>query len=625
MKRNFKIKTSALIFLGAMFLTLIAFVIAPELGGIGAISMATLVPVWGIVKDGTFKELSVDEIAELSKEDQDKYFADKAENQRAKLIADFDKKLNESTKDFLKKEEVDQIKKDFADTIKDLDVEALNKYSETIKSLKDNVKTVEDAAKEIKGIVKTQGEELRKMQDRAPKVPDVRRKASRKTHMEELIKNALTSKEFEQFKQRGFSGATSKMVLDQEDGKIQLKRLGSEKGDESAIVEKATVATSSHTGTVMISEVSDIVRDDAPTRVSHVRDLLNVSMTDQAQIVAGQVYDFTDALTLGAVMLAENGQAPESVFKSKENTWGLKRIANSMRLSKREISVNGLQWVLDKVLSKLPDATLFVEDVQLLFGDGTGDNVKGLTKDAQAFNLAPNTYIATDFASIATYDGGAQTLVTFAAAHKLKNGDTLTIANATAGAAATAYNKAHEAVEVINTTQVIIDATYVADPNVAANWTGSSTSPFYNKIDGAQEYDVLAVTDAMLEAGEYAVTGHVIHPSQATQIGLLKDTQGNYLNISKDANGRITGINGKPVATTTAMPYGKFLSGDFSRNGVELREFTPLNIQFAEDVESVKKNEIVIVIQEEIIFPIYNPYWFTYGKFSTAKTQLETP
>lgn len=620
MKRNFKIKTSALIFLGAMFLTLIAFVIAPELGGIGAISMATLVPVWGIVKDGTFKELSVDEIAELSKEDQDKYFADKAENQRAKLIADFDKKLNESTKDFLKKEEVEQIKKDFADTIKDLDVEALNKYSETIKSLKDNVKTVEDAAKEIKGIVKTQGEELRKMQDRAPKVPDVRRKASRKTHMEELIKNALTSKEFEQFKQRGFSGATSKMVLDQEDGKIQLKRLGSEKGDESAIVEKATVATSSHTGTVMISDVSDIVRDDAPTRVSHVRDLLNVSMTDQAQIVAGQVYDFTDALTLGAVMLAENGEAPESVFKSKENTWGLKRIANSMRLSKREISVNGLQWVLDKVLSKLPDATLFVEDVQLLFGDGTGDNVKGLTKDAQAFNLAPNTYTAGAISSVATYNGGAQALITFAAAHGLKNGDNLTIANATE----TSYNTTHTSVEVINTTQAVIDLAYVAEADTSA-WTGSSTSPFYNKIDGAQEYDVLAVTDAMLEAGEYTVTGHVIHPSQATQIGLLKDTQGNYLNISKDANGRITGINGKPVATTTAMPYGKFLSGDFSRNGVELREFTPLNIQFAEDVESVKKNEIVIVIQEEIIFPIYNPYWFTYGKFSTAKTQLETP
>ena len=67
------------------------------------------------------------------------------------------------------------------------------------------------------------------------------------------------------------------------------------------------------------------------------------------------------------------------------------------------------------------------------------------------------------------------------------------------------------------------------------------------------------------------------------------------------------------------------MSGDFSRTGAELKEFTPLNIQFVEDVTTVKKNEIVVVIEEEIIFPIYNPYWFTFGKFATAKTQLETP
>lgn len=569
-----------------------------------------------------FKELSVEEIGKLSPEDQTKYFADKAEHQKAEMIKDFESKIDEKTKDFLNKEEVDKIKTDFAAQIKDMPIEALNKYNETISGLKTEIKSVEDLAKEVKEIARIQGTEMNKLKE-GNSIPDVRRKASRKAHIEELIKQSLSSKEFETFKSRGFVGASSKMVLGQEGNQIKLKTLSDD--GEGAPIEKATVATTSHTGTVLISDVSDIVRDDAPTRVSHVRDLLNVSMTDQAQVVAGQVYDFSDALTLGAVMLAENGQAPESVFKSKENTWGLKRIANSMRLSKREIAVNGLKWVMDKVLAKLPDATLYVEDVQLLFGDGTGDNVLGLAKGAQAFDLAPNTYIATDFASHATYNSGAQTLVTFAAAHALKNGDSLTIANATAGAAAAAYNKTHAAVEIINTTQVVIDAAFTADPNVAANWTGSSTSPFYNQIDNAQEYDVLAVSDANLEAGEYACSAHVIHPSQATQIGLLKDSQGNYLNISKDANGRITGINGKPVATTTAMPYGKFISGDFSRNGVELREFTPLNIQFAEDVESVKKNEIVIVIQEEIIFPIYNPYWFTYGKFSTAKTQLETP
>lgn len=561
------------------------------------------------MKDGKFADINDEQKEALTVEELAQYTTDKSEHQRDKLIADFDEKVKEATKDFLTKKEIDQVKSDFEATIKDMPVEALNKYVKTIEDLKKEAKTTLELAEEIRDIAKAQGNEILALKNRGPQIPDVRRKGKRKDQIEGLIKLAFNSEAFTEFEGRGFKGASNKMCLDQKDGKVLLRDLAT----------KATVDTSDHTGNVMISEISDIVRDDTPTRMSHVRDLLNVSMTDQAQIVAGQVYSFTDALTLGAVMLAENAEAPESVFKSKEQTWTLKRIANSMRISKRTIKVNGLKWVMDKVLAKLPDATLFVEDVQLLFGDNVGNNVQGLANDAQAFNLTPNTYSASAFASVATYNSGTQALITFAAVHGMKNGDNLIIANATEAT----YNATHASVEVINTTQVIIDLTFVTEADTSA-WTGSSQSPFYLGIDLAQEYDVLAVADAGLEAGEYTNTGFVIHPSQGTQIGLLKDTQGNYLNLSKDSSGRITGVNGKPVAYTTAMPYGKWLNGDFSRNGVELKEFTPLNIQFVEDVGSVKKNEIVIVIEEEIIFPIYNPFWFTFGKFSTAKTQLET-
>lgn len=561
------------------------------------------------IVDGAFKARSDDERKELSTEQLAAYTTDKNQASIDKLVADFDKKIAEKTSEFLTKTEIGKIKSDFATSIKAMDSEALNKYANTIEDLKTKVTTTEELAAEIKEIVRAQGIEISK--GIGSKIPDARRKLNRADQLKTIIAMGLNSSEFKEFEGRGFKGASNKMMLDNKEDVISLKD----------VTTKATVDTSSHTGTVMISEISDTTRDDTPTRMTHVRDIINVGMTDQAQIVAGQVYDFTDALTLGAVMLAENGEAPESVFKSKENTWGLKRIANSMRISKREIKTNGLQWVIDKVLSKLPDATLFVEDVQLLFGDGTGNNVLGLSKSAQAFNLAPNTYVATNFLNVATYNGGAQALITFNIAHNIKNGDNLTIANATEAT----YNATHTSVEVINTTQVVVDVVYVAEAvGLVDDWTGGSTSPFYQAIDGAQEYDVLAVADANLEAGEYAVSGHIIHPSQATQMGLLKDTQENYLNISKDGNGKVVGVNGKPIVTTTAMPYGKFLSGDFTRNGVELREFTPLNIQFVEDVETVKKNEIVIVIEEEIIFPIYNPYWFTFGKFSTAKKQLET-
>lgn len=565
-----------------------------------------------------FKEKTVEEIGKLSSEDQTKYFADKAEHQKNELIKSFDAKIEEKTKDFLSKDEIDKVKESFNALVKDMPIKALNEYVKTIDNLKKEVKTAKELAEKIKGIAEEQGTEISKLKE-GVSIPDARKKLTRDDQLKVLIDRAFKSQAFEDYKSGGFSRATGKMALDNdESGKIQLVKVVAD-ADKSG-TEKAVIPISTnHTGTVMISEIKDVVRDDTPARKKHVRDLLNVGMTRQAQIVAGQVFDYSDSLTLGAIVLAENGVAPESVFKSKENTWGIGRIANSMRISKRWFKTNGLQWVIDHVLAKLPDATYTVEDYQLLFGDDSGDNIQGLSGDAQTFDLTPNTYVATDFSSVATYNSGTQALITFAAAHGIKNGDNLVLADTTA----TTYDGTHTAVEVVNATQVVIDQAFTVDAGVAA-WTGSSQSIFYQAIDGAQEVDVLSVVRALLAAGEYNATGHVVNPQQTIQMGLLKATDENYLNIQKDANGEVVGVGGLPIATTTAVPAGKFFSGDFSRNGAELLEYTPLSISFVEDGTTAKANEILVVIEEEIIFPIYNPFWFIYGKFADAKTQLET-
>lgn len=572
------------------------------------------------IVDGKFVELKADELKELSSEDLGAYTADKNKDFVDTAIKSVEAKIDNMKDGLLSKEDATNIKADFTNALKGLDTEALSKYVDTIASLKTEVKDANELSKEIKEIAKAQGLAIKAMGE--SKIPNARKKLTRDDQLKTLIDHAFKSEAFESYKDSGFTSKTGKMALSNDDsGKIELIKVVADADNRGA--EKAVIPISTnHTGTVMISEIKDVVRDDTPSRKKHVRDLLNVGMTNQAQIVAGQVYDWTDALTLGAIMLSENGVAPESVFKSKENTWGLGRIANSMRISKRWFKTNGLQWVIDHVLAKLPDATYTVEDFQLLFGDGSGDNVTGLSKSAQAFNLTPQTYAATAFLSVATWNAGAQSLVTFNAAHGIKNGDSLTIANATS----VPYNDTHTAVEVVNATQVIIDEAYIAETlgNVSA-WTGSSQSIFYQAIDGAQEVDVLSVVRALLSAGEFNATGHVVNPQQTIQMGLLKATDENYLNIQKDANGEVVGVGGLPIATTTAVPAGKFFSGDFSRNGAELLEYTPLSISFVEDTTTAKANEILVLIEEEIIFPIYNPYWFMYGKFADAKTQLETP
>jgi len=534
------------------------------------------------------------------------------ENLMNEILDKFNSSVDDKLKSFMKQEDVDKVKNSVNDSLSKFNQEGLAQYKETIEKYDAEIMSLKEMNDEIRKIAKNQAIQIDEL--KAPKMPDARTKLTRDEQLKLLIANGFMSKAFNDFEGTGYKGFSQKITLDNDaDGKIVLV-------DASSHTNKVVIPITSHSGTVMISEISDVIRDDTPSRKMHVRDLLNVSQTSSAQIVAGQVTGWTDALTLGATVLAENTAAPESVFTSTEATWAVKRIANSMRISKRWFKTNGLKWVIDWVLAKLPDATYAVEDFELLFGDGSGNHVTGLADVAQAFDLTPNTYSSSAFSSVATWNGGTQALVTFAAAHSMRNGDSLAIANASESA----YNATHTAVEVVNATSVVIDVAYIAEADTSA-WTGTSTNIFYHAIDNAQEYDTLAVVEALLEVDEFAVSGHVVNPQQKVQMGLLKATDDNYLNIQRDSAGRVVGVNGKPIVATSAMPAGKYLSGDFTRNGAELKEFTPFNIQFVEDVTTVKANEIVVVVEEEIIFPVYNPYAFIYGKFADAKTELETP
>lgn len=521
------------------------------------------------------------------------------------LLAKFNENIKEQTKDFLNEEQLTMVKGDFEAQIKTMNEEQLTKFNEIVESLKEDAITTKEAHTELKDILKEQAREIEGLKSNKETVLT---QMSRKEVLGSLIKQSFYSDEFKDFQSKNFKGASNSMTLN-------------EKAELVDHATKAVIPISNHTGTVMISEISDVVRDDVPARKSHIRDILSVTPTNQAQIVAGQVYDFTDSLTMGAVMLSENEETPESVFKSKENTWTQKRIGNSFRISKNWFDVNGVDWVVDHILAKIPDAMFTQEDFQLLFGDGVSKNVKGLTQDAQSVLLEDYVSIAaTGVSSVATYSAGAQALITFAAEHGIRNGDDVTFASATEAT----YNAEHKAVEVVNAFQIVIDLTYVAEA-VTTAWTTTVDSIFADSIDNAQEVDCLMVTQALLEAGEFGATAHVVNPQQRVQMGLLKDLNANYLNIEKDSMGKVIGVGGLPLVATTAMPTGKYLTGDFSRSAVELRELKSFSIQFAEDVETAKKDEIVLIVQEKIIFPIYNPYWFMYGKFATVKAQIEKP
>ena len=392
---------------------------------------------------------------------------------------------------------------------------------------------------------------------------------------------------------------------------------GSYKGKSGAIELKGVVdITNDYTGTVLISSRSNRVLDHPANRKLYMRDVISVMPTDMPFHVYSEVYTWDKNIA----METENGTLNESSFLVREVSTGTKRLGTFVKISKRMLK--SLPWLTSHLSTKLPDALKFVEDYQILFGDNTGNNLNGIVRNAQAFDLTYATYIATAFTSIAQYGTNAAaddgTLITFAAAHSLKNGDILTLANTTGAT----YDGDH-IVNVVSATVVMITQDYDADANVAANWTGSAKNAMYHKVNGAQQIDVLIASVATLNRGEYQATGIAINPIEAALIRMLKSTTEEYLKAIEIRNGIIY-IANVPVIETNAMPAGYFLVGDFQR-AVELLEFSGMTLEFADDVSYKLANQVAVIIQEEVILPIYNKYMFVYGDFTTAKSELETP
>lgn len=498
----------------------------------------------------------------------------------------FDSKIEEAQKGNMTKEEYESFKLDIQNKLKDLNIE------ETVKT------QIHEKHAELLDELKTLGIEVKKLKESNIDMSDKEKKAfqnmTRKQQFSYLMEKAMQSDDFEAWANTDMKGATPKM---------------------DAL--KVTGLASDHTGDIFVTEPVDNVRD-IPRMQPHMRDFLAVGATDETKITFPEVKDYNDIYTLGTQMLSENQEVTDVSFKSVEQTSAVARLGVSMNVSKRYFRGRS-RSIIDHVVAQVPDALMFKEDVQILHGDGNGTNLNGIITDARAFDLTPTTFVATNFASVASYDGGAKTLVTFDVAHGLLSGDKLTIANATEAS----YNATHEDILLIDEKSVVINLTYVVEADTSA-WTGTGTSYWYQSVDGAQEFDVLSAAASILEAGLYNANAIFVNPQTTRRIGTLKGNDLHYIGVSRDAAGRLN-MDGIPIISIPVIPAGWFLIGDFSAKNIEIKDYTTMSIQFLEDVTTNKTNSVVVLADEEIHLVKYNPKWYIYDRFSSAKTQLETP
>lgn len=61
--------------------------------------------------------------------------------------------------------------------------------------------------------------------------------------------------------------------------------------------------------------------------------------------------------------------------------------------------------------------------------------------------------------------------------------------------------------------------------------------------------------------------------------------------------------------------------GDFNMASA-LVDYSSLTLEWAEDVETKLCNEVVLIAQEEVIFPVYMPWAFAYGDLAALKEAI---
>jgi HK97 family phage major capsid protein len=532
-----------------------------------------------IVND-KFKELSNDEFKELSTEDMAEYTTAKSDAKLKALKTEIKELTDRLNTDKISKEDFQKELKSWESKLEDFDAEKFKAYQKSLTKIEE------------------------KMEAMAEKL----NKASENNFGEKVTLNKSISDTIDENKEllEGFAKNTGKAVVMQMKGVVNI--------------------TDDTTGDSYITNVTNRIVDAPEVARFNIRNLLTIQTTDMPQIAFMVVTDWSDSTG----MVSENGELPESSFKEEEEIFSTKRLGTFINISKNMLK--SMKQLIQHISQKLPARLKFVEDNQLLFGDGTGNNVLGIFNDSLDFKntITPIVRPADAVDSVATANSGDSISVTLATAITtgvVVVGDFAYIT----GATESTYNGALIPVEVVTSTTVLqLGVAFVTEADTSA-WTFTIVKAKYAGLfmgtDAAQLVDVMLDASAIVNEQEYKNTGFVLNPLDASSILKLKSTTEDYIangaitNITRDANG-VLRIGGIPVIETTAMTQGKFACGDWAL-AAALWVYEDMELIFSEDNESIRKNQVQVSIQEQIIFPIYNHLMFVTGTFTEAITTID--
>lgn len=375
-------------------------------------------------------------------------------------------------------------------------------------------------------------------------------------------------------------------------------------------------------GTVTMTQQSSRVVSQATDKKLHVRDFATVLPGDpEFPIFAFQQIYHVDR---NARYVPENGILPESKLQIKEETAQVSRVGHHFRLSKRALKCKTYLrgYVMTCLLSGVRDA----EDFAILFGDGSGDNLKGITRYEGV--LPVEKIIGESIFSVAA--GGVLSLT------KLENGvmlelkepnDLLIEGLKVVISGATTNTNVNGTFDVIkaNDRCIFLEGATIDDDSKLAADAALLALTFkngaYQSIESPNSIDALETAVSVMTYAQFAPTVLVLNPITINSIRCEKATDGNRLKVVEDINGNPV-IGGLRAVPYTGIPVGKYFLGDMQR-GAQIIDYTPLTAEWADDVDTKLKNQVVLFAQAEEIVPVFCPWAFSYGSISGLKTAIK--
>ncbi|MBD5199384.1 MAG: phage major capsid protein [Bacteroidales bacterium] len=381
--------------------------------------------------------------------------------------------------------------------------------------------------------------------------------------------------------------------------------------------------TENYDGELLITQQQDRVVSPIAKKPLHMREVISVLAGDpQYPNLSFAQCDWMDR---NARYVTENGRLPKSSLKFTEKSYSTKRLGTYITLSKRMLKSR--LYVRSWVLAMLPEAVRMAEDWNILFGDGNGENLLGIVNHKGVLSvesIITGSLIegkAGSVKSIQPYNDGKDTVIEFTNAQPMiLDGMQITLANASA---ASDLNKTHTLVKM-NDSQILLVGVPLEKEESAAAVTWTVNNGAFKSIEAPNSEDVVNTAFAVMTYGEYFPSAIVLNPITVNAIETEKDALGRKLDLISVVNG-IKYIASRPIIENTGIPQGKYLIGDFSPKACALVDYTSMTLEWASDVDYILSNEVALIAQEEVIFPVYMPWAFAYGDLAALKAAVTKP